>query len=40
MLNKILILLTVEDVPKTFSEAIASKDVAFWKEAINDEINS
>ncbi|GKE86238.1 zinc finger, CCHC-type containing protein [Tanacetum coccineum] len=30
----------VEDNPKTFDEAIKSQDVAFWKEPINDEINS
>ncbi|GKE18528.1 zinc finger, CCHC-type containing protein, partial [Tanacetum coccineum] len=28
----------VEDDPKTFDEAIKSQDVAFWKEAINDEM--
>ncbi|GJS94146.1 zinc finger, CCHC-type containing protein [Tanacetum coccineum] len=27
-----------EDDPKTFDEAIKSQDVAFWKEAINDEM--
>ncbi|GKC09820.1 zinc finger, CCHC-type containing protein, partial [Tanacetum coccineum] len=31
---------TEEDDPKTFDEAIKSQDVAFWKEAINDEIDS
>nr|KAJ0211350.1 hypothetical protein LSAT_V11C400187200 [Lactuca sativa] len=25
--------------PKTFSEAMASRDVHFWKEAIHDEID-
>ncbi|GKC01075.1 zinc finger, CCHC-type containing protein, partial [Tanacetum coccineum] len=30
----------VEDNPKTFDEAIKSQDVAFWKEAINDEMGS
>ncbi|GKB80508.1 zinc finger, CCHC-type containing protein [Tanacetum coccineum] len=30
----------VEDDPKTFDEAIKSRDVAFWKEAINDEMDS
>ncbi|GKC54009.1 zinc finger, CCHC-type containing protein [Tanacetum coccineum] len=30
----------VEDNPKTFNEAMKSQDVAFWKEAINDEMNS
>nr|GEY72720.1 hypothetical protein [Tanacetum cinerariifolium] len=28
------------DDPKTFDEAMKSHDVAFWKEAINDEIDS
>ncbi|GJQ97063.1 zinc finger, CCHC-type containing protein [Tanacetum coccineum] len=30
----------VEDDPKTFDEAIKSHDVAFWKKAINDEMDS
>ncbi|GKA88639.1 zinc finger, CCHC-type containing protein [Tanacetum coccineum] len=30
----------VEDDPKKFNEAIKSQDVAFWKEAINDEMDS
>nr|GEY56616.1 zinc finger, CCHC-type [Tanacetum cinerariifolium] len=30
----------VEDDPKTFDEAIKSQDVAFWKETINDEMDS
>ncbi|GJU58322.1 zinc finger, CCHC-type containing protein [Tanacetum coccineum] len=30
----------VEDDPKIFDEAMKSRDVAFWKEAINDEIDS
>ncbi|GJV18989.1 hypothetical protein Tco_1368009 [Tanacetum coccineum] len=29
-----------EDDPKTFDEEMKSQDVAFWKEAINDEIDS
>ncbi|GJX38820.1 zinc finger, CCHC-type containing protein [Tanacetum coccineum] len=29
----------VEGDPKTFDEAIKSQDVAFWKEAINDEMD-
>ncbi|GKD82715.1 zinc finger, CCHC-type containing protein, partial [Tanacetum coccineum] len=29
----------IEDDPKTFDEAIKSQDVAFWKEAINDEMD-
>ncbi|GJU78644.1 zinc finger, CCHC-type containing protein [Tanacetum coccineum] len=30
----------VEDDPKTFDETMKSQDVAFWKEAINDEMDS
>ncbi|KAL0324640.1 UNVERIFIED_CONTAM: Retrovirus-related Pol polyprotein from transposon TNT 1-94 [Sesamum calycinum] len=30
----------VEDDSKTFDEAMKSQDVAFWKEAINDEMDS
>nr|GEV45398.1 zinc finger, CCHC-type [Tanacetum cinerariifolium] len=30
----------VEDDPKTFDEAMKSQDVTFWKEAINDEMDS
>ncbi|GJY82139.1 zinc finger, CCHC-type containing protein, partial [Tanacetum coccineum] len=30
----------VKDDPKTFDEAMKSQDVAFWKEAINDEMDS
>ena len=42
VLNKIPILLNVEEdiTPKTYKEALASRDSPFWKEAINDEIDS
>ena len=40
VLNKILILLNIEEDPKTFKEAMTSRDVSFWKEAINDEMDS
>ena len=42
VLNKIPILLNVEEdiTPKTYKEALASRDSSFWKEAINDEIDS
>ena len=33
-------LLVVEDDFKTYKEVMMSQDVAFWKEAINDEIVS
>lgn len=40
ILNKIPILLNVEDAPRTYKEAISSRNSAFWKEAINDEMDS
>lgn len=30
----------IDENPKTFKEAMCSRDVSFWKEAINDEIDS
>ena len=32
--------MNVDDDPKTYSEAMSSRDSNFWKEAINDEMNS
>ena len=29
----------IEEDPKTYIEAVSSKDSAFWKEAINDEMD-
>ena len=40
VLNKIPIVFNTEDDPKTYEEAMASRDLAFWKEAVNDEIDS
>ena len=40
VLNKIPIVFNKEDDPKTFEEAMTSKDSTFWKEAVNDEIDS
>ena len=40
ILRKMKILLNIEDEPKTLSEALASRDSAFWQEAINDEMDS
>ncbi|GJT36897.1 zinc finger, CCHC-type containing protein [Tanacetum coccineum] len=31
---------SIEEDPRTFYEAMQSRDVAFWKEAINDEMDS
>ncbi|XP_024028034.1 uncharacterized protein LOC112093571 [Morus notabilis] len=39
-LIKIPLLLNVEEDPKTFSEAMSSKDASFWRKAVNDEMNS
>nr|GFD26093.1 hypothetical protein [Tanacetum cinerariifolium] len=30
----------IEEDPRTYSEAMQSRDAAFWKEAIDDEIRS
>nr|GEX40521.1 zinc finger, CCHC-type [Tanacetum cinerariifolium] len=38
--KKIPVLLNVEDAPKTYKEAITFRNSAFWKEAIDDEIDS
>ena len=42
VLNKIPSLLNVEEdiTPKTYKEALASRDSSLWKEAIDDEIDS
>jgi hypothetical protein len=40
VLNKNLILLNIEEDPKTFEKAMASRDVSFWKKAINDKMDS
>nr|GEX77271.1 retrovirus-related Pol polyprotein from transposon TNT 1-94 [Tanacetum cinerariifolium] len=40
VVNKIPVLLNVKDAPKTYKEAIASRNFAFWKDAIDDEIDS
>ena len=40
VLSEIPILLNIEEDPKKFKEIVASRDVAFWKEAINDEMDS
>ena len=41
VLNKIPIVFNTEDDPKTFNDqAMASRDSVFWKEAINDEMDS
>ncbi|XP_071928092.1 uncharacterized protein [Coffea arabica] len=40
LLDKIPVLLNVEDDPKTFSEAMKSRGASFWREAINDEMDS
>ena len=39
-LNKIPIVFNTEDDPKSYKEAMASRDSAFQNEAVNDEMNS
>ena len=40
VLNKIPIVFNIEDDPKTFEEATAFRDSAFWKEIVNNEMDS
>ncbi|GKF57470.1 hypothetical protein Tco_0171007, partial [Tanacetum coccineum] len=40
VVNKIPFLLNVEDAPKTYKVAMTSRNSAFWKEAIDDEMDS
>lgn len=40
VIKKIPIMLNVESNPQSYTEAMASRDSAFWKEAINDEMDS
>ena len=40
VLNKIPLLLNIEEDPKIFNEAMPSRNASFWREAINDEMNS
>ncbi|KAK3004689.1 hypothetical protein RJ639_018715 [Escallonia herrerae] len=39
VVNKIPIVLHLEEDPRTYSEAMVLRDSAFWKEAINDEMD-
>lgn len=38
--SQTLVALNIESDPKTYDEAMKSDDAAFWKEAINDEMDS
>ena len=40
VLSKLPFVGNVEEDPNTYSEAMASKDTAFWRVAVNDEIDS
>jgi len=40
ILKKTLMILNIKDDPKTFGQAMSSRDVAFWKEAVNDKMDS
>ena len=39
VLNKVLIMFNTKDDPKKCVEVMASKDLAFWKEAVNKEMD-
>ncbi|KAJ9566879.1 hypothetical protein OSB04_002845 [Centaurea solstitialis] len=38
--REVIFAINVEDDPKTFAEAMSSRDAHLWKEAINDEMDS
>ena len=40
ILNQFSMIYQIEGDLKTFNEAMSSRDVAFWKEAVNDEMDS
>ncbi|PKI41773.1 hypothetical protein CRG98_037836 [Punica granatum] len=40
VIRKIPIMVNVEGDPQTYGETMASRDAAFWKETINDEMDS
>ena len=40
ILNKIPIVMHLEEDPKTYSNAMTSRDSIFWKEVVNDEMDS
>ncbi|GKA79203.1 zinc finger, CCHC-type containing protein [Tanacetum coccineum] len=40
VIKKLPVLLNVKDAPKIYKEAITSRNSAFWKEAIDDEMDS
>uniref|UniRef100_A0A2N9GCP6 Uncharacterized protein n=1 Tax=Fagus sylvatica TaxID=28930 RepID=A0A2N9GCP6_FAGSY len=40
VLSKLPFVGNVEEDPNTYSEAMASRDATFWREAVNDEMNS
>jgi hypothetical protein len=40
VLSKLHFVGNVEEDPNTYSEAMASRDVAFWRVAVNDEMDS
>lgn len=39
-ITNLVMLLDIDEDPKAFKEAKCSRDASFWKEAINDEMNS
>lgn len=39
MANKYPLVLNLEDNLESFNDAMSSRDVSFWQEAINDEMD-
>jgi hypothetical protein len=40
LIKNLLILLIVEDNPKTYKETMMSRDISFKKKTVNDEMDS
>ena len=40
VLKRTQMILNMKDDPKTFHQAMSSKDASFWKEVVNDEMDS
>ncbi|KAJ9547390.1 hypothetical protein OSB04_019933 [Centaurea solstitialis] len=38
--REVILSISIDDEPKTFKEAMSSRDASLWKEAINDEMDS
>ena len=40
MTREVIFSINLDDDPKTFTEAMSSRDAPLWKEAVNDEMDS